>query len=209
MDKDYLKYYEVYRLKYTEAKVNQKKKKGIIAIDFDNTITKISLPLYILKLQWDLDPDKFSKTIPSIIEEHGLKNIISTPFLDRDFTDYLRTINKDNIKIIVVSYGVKKGIRLIIEELGLDSIFDSIITPQDLGLKDGYDCFQISDGKNKMIKLAQKEFGEEYNNVLLVDDSQRNIEQAQKNKYSTSLVKGDKGMTYQNVDDIVKFVDSF
>lgn len=206
MNHEYSKYYEIYRLRYVKLKGGCKKW-SILSIDFDNTISKITLPSEIYRIQNDMNPLKFKKTINKIIKKYGIEAVISQPFLDNYFINYLRKIKKENnVKIIITSYGIKKGINEILQLLDIGDIFDYILTPQDFNLKDGYDHFNALDGKNKMILKIQNKYNVPKDKIILVDDSLRNIESANNAGYMISFVKDRNGMIKQNVKDIMKFV---
>lgn len=181
----------------------------IIAFDFDKTITKISIPVAILCVQWNWDPSKFEKTIDYIIDKIGIDGVISKPFLHPRFIEYLRMLKrKYNAKIIITSFGLNDAIRIIIRKLGISDIFDDVLTPSSLGLLDGHEYFDELDGKNKMMAKVQRRNNVPNYKVILIDDHVANVELAEKKGYKTSFVPERRGITKQNVVDIKRFSDS-
>jgi FMN phosphatase YigB (HAD superfamily) len=176
--------------------------------DFDQTISKLSIPEEIDAVERNLDTTKFATSIDRVIDKHGMSNLISEPFLNLSFINYLRNVRRNhNVKIVIVSYGVNSGNRLILDKLNISDIFDDVITPINFGLTDGIEYFDKFDGKNKIIQLVQTRYNVPDANVLLLDDNETNIRYA-KIKYSTSYVPGSRGITKTNVNDIKQFIDN-
>ncbi len=197
----YLKYYDMFRIRY----VNLKRQVPLILVfDFDNTITKVSIPSMIFSMK-----DSYNKSCQKIINKYGIKNLMSGIFLDNGFKQYLREIkHTHNAKIIITSYGIKECINIFLEKMEMSDIFDKVITPVDFNLEEGFDHFGRLQGKNVMIQKYAKAFNISNNKIMLIDDSFKNIRIANKNNYKTSFVKNRNGMTKNNLTDINKFVNS-
>lgn len=207
---DYYKHYKNCKNKYIKLRhqFGGSKKPILLAFDFDQTISKLSLPGEIIEIQHDLNHDKFESSINTMIAKKDINNIMSDPFLDKNFIEYLRNNkNKNNVKIAIISYGVNSGIKILVNKLKLNDIFDEIITPINFNLIDGIEYFDKFDGKNKIIELLQDKYGIPDSNVMLVDDHITNIKYAQR-KYKTSYIPNNYGITEKNVNDIKQFIDN-
>lgn len=179
----------------------------IIAFDFDNTITKISMSqeYEIYKKKWANKQFKgsywYSKNdhlINDMIDDIGIKNIMSKLF-DDQFVEYLRMLKlKYPIDFIITSFGYKKVIENVLRRANSDLmlyVISEVITPEDYNLKEGYDNFQQLDGKNKMLYDAMETYGvSDPKNVLLIDDNLPIIENANP-IFCTIYVSTNKGMT--------------
>ncbi len=208
-DNDSLKFYEVFRLNYVDYKINQKTK-FVLSFDFDNTITTFPMPSDIYKIQGDLNPKKFSYSIKTLVKKRGLNNLISKPFLNKKFIDKLKSFkDKHNAKIVVVSYGLKDGILLMLKAIGFLEFVDLVMTPSYFGLKDGFDHFDKLRGKNLMLDETSKLYNIKKERIMLIDNSSRNITIAKKDGYGVSQVVGNNGMNKENVKDIIDFVNKF
>jgi len=207
---NYHKYYEACKNRYIRLKYHRGGSCHpiLLVFDFDQTISKLSIPEEIQDVQGDLKPVKFASSIDSLVDKHGMSNIISEPFLDASFIRYLRNVRRNNnVKIVIVSYGVNSGNRIILDKLNISDIFDDVITPVNFGLTDGVEYFDKFNGKNKIIQTVQIRYNVPDSHVMLLDDHDTNIKYA-KHKYATSYIPGRKGITKQNVNDIMRFIDN-
>lgn len=207
---NYHKYYEACKNRYIRLKYHHGGSCHpiLLVFDFDQTISKLSIPEEIQDVQGDLKPVKFASSIDSLIDKHGISNLISEPFLDESFIRYLRNVRRNNnVKIVIVSYGVNSGNRIILDKLNISDIFDDVITPVNFGLTDGVEYFDKFNGKNKIIQTVQTRYNVPDSHVMLLDDHDTNIRYA-KPRYATSHIPGRKGITKQNVNDIKRFIDN-
>jgi FMN phosphatase YigB (HAD superfamily) len=218
---DYYKYYDIYKLKYNllTKNVNNAKKilninkitivkkqpRKLVAIDFDKTFMKVSLPGLLLKFQNDLNVKKFPNSIKKFTKIYNKNVLLSDSFLNKQFIDYLMNIKKDHV-LAIVSYGTNEGIHLILKRYNLDNIFDHVLTPSSFGFKDCFAYTKELEGKNVMLKRIQKKYGIINKNVILVDDDKYNIGIANKKGYNTSHVIEMTGMNKKNENDIIKFI---
>ena len=178
-------------------KINNSKQYIIIAFDFDQTISKISVPSELFMFYGIIHFTEITDdTIDKFIDKVGLTNIISEPFFDKTFINYLRMIKQQhNVKIVVTSFGINSAIKRILDRINVLDIFDSILTPSSFGLVDAVEYFDMLDGKNQMIEPIQKEYNVNNSNVLLIDDHKENIRRAIKKGYVTSFVPKRVGVT--------------
>jgi FMN phosphatase YigB (HAD superfamily) len=182
----------------------------IVAFDFDNTLTKLNVSTEVYKLM-NLQGLPSPNMVVAILEEkYGICGMFSNLMNNIYFTNYLRDKKKNkHIIFVIVTYGYKSIIDILLKKCGIRDLFSAIYTPKDFGLIECYDyCLKLN-GKNKMLEKARKDFNFKFPNekIMLVDDNSKNIEWAQRNKYSTIHVISYDGINMEYVDKLNDFIN--
>lgn len=182
----------------------------VVAFDFDNTMTKFNVcqKIYEYKMNsYVSDPEVL---VRMMLSEYKMEDIFCELFRSRDFLAYLRNVKSTGrVKFVVISFGYKKIIELLLCKYGINDIFSGVYSPIDFGLKDNYNHAKELNGKNVMMKRVMKDFNfkGENNSVMLVDDNIVNIKYAEKGGFSSIHVEGDQGLTKLYRYRIAKFVE--
>ena len=181
----------------------------IVAFDFDNTLTKFNVSSNVIVLQ-DGGINDVNMTVSILEMKYGLNNIFSDLVNNMYFANYLRLEKSKDTIFVIVTYGYKEVIELLLKRRGIIDIFSAIYTPIDFGLLEGYDHFKRLNGKNKMLEKAKQDYGNKINNkdILLVDDNKKNIDSGIQCGYSTLYVISNDGINFDNFDVIKKFINN-
>lgn len=182
--------------------------KKVIAFDFDNTLTRFNVSMTVMGLHETGIDDPVM--IASILEQrYGLDGIFCDLMSNIYFINYLKQLKLKGLIYVIVTYGYKKIIELLLKKRGIYDIFSAIYSPETFGLKESYDWCQQLSGKNKMLEKVKADFNITDNKkILLIDDSDRNIDYAKQANYSVLHVVRYDGLCMEDVDDINKFIEA-
>lgn len=97
------------------------------------------------------------------------------------------------------SFGFKPVIKIIMELAGRFDDVQGILTPSDFA-PDNTDGVEMTNGKNDMLESIRN--GHSKSKILLIDDSDENIDLANKAGFITYHVKGKAGITKKDVKGI-------
>lgn len=200
---NYEKLFGYYKHKYLNQ-VGGRNITKLVAIDFDNTISRDTAPKIVNELM-DSERSDTQDAIDTYVS-YPLEETMSDLFLDSDFLNKLRSLKEKGYIFVVTSFGMKDVIIPLLKKAKAYDIFSQIYTPQDFGYEDGFYAGQELDGKNKMIKRALQDNNLTNDNslVLLVDDSKENINKAMFKGYRVYKVSPKAGLAMDDKVPLLK-----
>lgn len=167
----------------------------IIVFDFDNTLSKFSVPNAMRSLK--------------LTSVKQLSNVFSEVVLSSQFQSYIYRKKLQGVKIVIASFGIKQYIVQLLQLYNLQGLIDSVWTPNDFGLQEGYDYKEQLEGKNVMLqKIAELYNVDSKNDVILIDDNKYNVSVAKRVGYKTHCVVEARGVSYKDFIKIVQIIES-
>ena len=120
---------------------------------------------------------------------------------------FLKSFVAQGNYVIVASYGYNDLIYNALRRMNLiPNIVSMILTPKSFGLEEGCEYLKELQGKNLMLNMANYYYQiESKNNILLVDDSILNINEANKGGYQTLLIGERQGINNSHLNILYNF----
>jgi FMN phosphatase YigB (HAD superfamily) len=136
---------------------------------------------------------------PKSVERMTINQIVQVTSELFNFDQFITFIKNQHqigrAKYVITSYGSKSVIEAFLRRLGIYYLFDHILTPEKFGLIDGYNVCRELNGKNVMLDMISKYYKAFHEEILLIDDSQINIDTAKSARYATIKVDPAKALT--------------
>jgi FMN phosphatase YigB (HAD superfamily) len=168
----------------------------VIAFDFDQTIIKSHsiMNYWTPELVLDMSQDQINKVTSDLFN------------WDKFIMFLKQTYQTGRVKYIIASYGSNPVIATFLYRLGINQIFDHILTPSKFGLLDGYNVTQQLKGKNIMLNKISQYYSVFHPEILLIDDTQINIDLAKATNFATIKVDPQTALTRKDGLLIVQFI---
>lgn len=170
----------------------------IVALDYDKTCIVSSSVKKMPSNEFHPLWFALSQKIPFDFEKNPELRVGKDEFNEMT-VKLLNAVSSDcNVKVVIASYGSKQIIDDSFVTLGCREMIDSIFTPSDLGGTDFY-------GRENKVELLDKiasNYSVERSNIILVDDSLKNIIDADRAGFKTVLCEC--GITDETITQLVE-----
>jgi len=172
----------------------------IVALDYDKTCTLASSIKKMPRCEFHPLWFALNQHTPFDFDKNPELRVGKEEFNSK-VKNLLDAVKTKNAKVIIASYGSKQIIDDSFVSLGCREMIDGIYTPSDLG---GVD-FHAIENKASMLEKIASDYSVEKSDIILVDDSHKNVFDAHKAGFKTVLCEF--GITDEAIDKLVKLLE--